>query len=200
MPKQGKLNRSAAIRAFLATKPKSTPKEIVAAMKGKGIEVTMGLANMIRYSKRRRSLKPTRRKQARLAQAAKTAGMNKSQAVRDYLAKHPTANAKAIQEALKAKGIKISVGLASAVKYAKKKGPGRPRRRRAGRPFASTRNGSLRMEDLLQAKKFANRVGGVATDLGAGNSGFTVSVHEQGIAETYSPAMNPASMNNNPAA
>ena len=55
----------------------------------------------------------------------KQAKLNRSQAIRDYLAKNPNANPKAIRAALKAKGIAVSESLASAVKYSKKKGAGR---------------------------------------------------------------------------
>ena len=54
--------------------------------------------------------------------AAPKAKLNRSQAVRDYLAQHPGTSPRAIQDALKSKGIKISESLASAIKYAKKKG------------------------------------------------------------------------------
>ena len=87
--------------------------------------------------------------------------LNKSQAIRDYLAKNPNANPKAIQAGLKAKGIAVSESLASAVKYSKKKGAGRPIARRPARAASAARKSVLRAEDLLEAKKFVDRVGGV---------------------------------------
>lgn len=69
--------------------------------------------------------------------------------------------------ALKKQGIKISVSLASAVKYSKKgkkaglrtsrRGPGRPR-------MTATRssiNGAVNLETLVEAKRLAERMGGI---------------------------------------
>ena len=128
----------------------------------------MGLAKLIWYSKERGSAKPAGRKQARVAQAAKKGSVNKSQAVRDYLTANPSASPSEVQAALKAKGIMISTSLASAVKYRKKthsvtgRPVGRPRGKRQGRPPAAKNNEALRIEDVLKAKKFVDRVGGVA--------------------------------------
>ena len=88
--------------------------------------------------------------------------LNRSQAIRDYLAKNPNANPRAIQAGLKEKGIEISESLASAVKYSKKKGAVRPIGRRPARAASTARSSVLRAEDVLEAKKFADRVGGVA--------------------------------------
>ncbi len=90
--------------------------------------------------------------------------LNRSQAVRDYLAQNSNASPKAIVAGLKSKGILISTSLASVVKYSKKR-PGRPKGRRSGRrvgrPSAAAKTDHLRVEDLLEAKSFVNRVGGV---------------------------------------
>ena len=63
------------------------------------------------------------------------AGVNKSQAIRDYIAKGPAAGPKAIREALAAKRIEASDGLISQVKY-KQPSPtttnGRKKKKRAG--------------------------------------------------------------------
>jgi hypothetical protein len=112
--------------------------------------------------------------------ARKTAsGVNKSQAVRDYLAQNPSATPNQIVAALKEQGIEISVGLASNVKYTSGKRRGKVRRRkvslggllggggatdtgsmggmngpRRGRPSLA-----LSTDDLLATKQLINKVG-----------------------------------------
>jgi hypothetical protein len=56
--------------------------------------------------------------------------INRSQAIRDYLAKNAGASVSEIKEALAKKGIKASDSLINAVKYRK---PGRKGKRRRGR-------------------------------------------------------------------
>lgn len=170
-----KLNRSQAIRDYLAESPKSTPKEIQEALRKRGIEVSLGLANLIRYTKPKKGRPMAKKgKPGRPPAAAGKAtrggrSMNKSDAVREYLAQNPSASPVAVQQALKARGIVISASLASAIKYSKR-GPGRPRGRRPGRPPGRPRamgtagsNGQIRADDLIAAKRFAEQVGGIAT-------------------------------------
>jgi hypothetical protein len=183
---QPKTNRSQAIRDYLAAHPNAVPTEIQTALKAKGINVSIGLIGMVKYTKKGKggSAKPTGRrpgrppgsttKVTRIATAVKSGGRgsNKSDAVREYLAANPAASPIQVQQALKARGIAISASLASAIKYAKR-GPGRPkgsgRGRRAatvsrpvGRPPASRSNGWFSAEDLMAAKAFVDRIGGAA--------------------------------------
>jgi hypothetical protein len=181
-----KPNRSQSIREYLAGHPNAMPKDVVAALKSKGVIVAPGLAGLIKFQMKRGkggSTKPTRRgpgrpkgsknKVTRMATAAKTGSRssNKSDAVREYLAANPTASPATVQQALKARGINISTSLASVIKYSKR-GPGRAKgsararavataTRRVGRPAGSASNGSLRAEDLLAAKAFVERIGGI---------------------------------------
>ena len=104
--------------------------------------------------------------------------MNKSEAIRAYIAKKPDAGPKAISEALEKRGVEASIGLISQVKYnsatttskkttskeptAEKK-RGRPKG--SGRPKKSTRqaassNGQA-AEALFIAKELSDRLGGV---------------------------------------
>lgn len=106
-----------------------------------------------------------------MARKAQAGGkMNKSAAVREYLAAHPDAGPNAVREALKEKGIQISTSLASVIKYGgnkKKRKPGRPKgsrsvsRGRVGRPPGARRVGSLDIEALVEAKKMAEKMGGI---------------------------------------
>lgn len=96
--------------------------------------------------------------------AKKRTGKSKSQHIRDYLQEKPDATPNQIVDALKAKGITASVGLASNVKYTsgyRSKG-GRKRkrvlRRKPGRRAAGTQ---LTVQQLVEVKKLAGQLGGI---------------------------------------
>jgi len=94
--------------------------------------------------------------------AKKRSGKSKSQHVREYLAGKPDASPKQIAEALAAKGVRVSVGLASHVKYTSgpgaKRGKRTVRRRKPGRAAASS---GVTIQELVEAKKLAQAVGGI---------------------------------------
>jgi hypothetical protein len=83
---------------------------------------------------------------------------SKSSAIRDYITSNPNAKPKEILTALKARGIDVSVGLVSVVKYAKpksgKKKPGRPKK-------AASTSSDLSADQLLAAKTLADSLGGI---------------------------------------
>ncbi len=91
------------------------------------------------------------------------AGGSKSQAIRDYLAKNPGTSPKKIVEDLKAQGIDVSLGLANVVKYSSGRKAGRRKKVARGRS-AGTRNGAgpLTMEQLVETKRIADKLGGTA--------------------------------------
>lgn len=170
------VNKSAAIREYLSSNPDAKPAEVVAALKEKGVDVKPGLVGLVKYAKSGKKAarrgKPGRKPGRKPGQAPRVAkatkGGNKSDAVRAYLADNPDASPVTVAAALKKQGLKISVSLASAVKYAKKgKKAGRPKSRRdPGRPTmsAATRassNGALNLEVLVEAKRLAERLGGI---------------------------------------
>ena len=165
-PKAGGVNRSQAVRDYLAAHPNAKPKEILAAMKSKRINVSMSLVNAVKYAKG--GHRGARKAASNSLGRPKSGGVNRSQAVRDYLTAHPGAKPKEIMSALKAKGISLSMSLVNAIKYAKRKGSpkssgrpvGRPPGKRLGRPPAAAKNGDLRAGDLIAAKAFVTRVGG----------------------------------------
>ena len=83
---------------------------------------------------------------------------SKSAAIRDYIAAKPNAKPKEILTALNARGIDVSVGLVSVVKYAKPKSgkkPGRPKGK------AKTSASGLSADQLLAAKALADALGGI---------------------------------------
>jgi hypothetical protein len=95
--------------------------------------------------------------------------ISKSQAVRDYLAHHPTAMPKEIKPALKAAhGIDVSSQMISTIKTKLRQGPKRHGRKRrtenviaAGRRGRSSNGARFSIDDLVSAKKLAQQVGGV---------------------------------------
>ena len=83
----------------------------------------------------------------------------KTKAIKEFLAANPQAGPAAIVEGLKAQGITVKAGLASAVKY------GKSRRKKRGRPAVRaaarrTSNGSVTVEQLVEVKKLADAIGG----------------------------------------
>lgn len=98
--------------------------------------------------------------------AKKKTGVNKSQAIRDYLANSPKATASEIVPALGKKGIKVSPGLVSNVKSTS--GPKRRRKKKAGRKKVVKRRrpgrraaAALSADDLMAAKQLADQLGGI---------------------------------------
>ncbi len=105
---------------------------------------------------------------ARRKANSRNGAISKSQAVRDYLAKHPSAKPKEIGPAVKAAhGVDVSPQMISMIKS--KLGKGRKRRGRNPRDVAATigrrgrtSNGAkFSIDDLVSAKKLAVQVGGL---------------------------------------
>ena len=93
--------------------------------------------------------------------AKRTRRVNKSEAIRDYLAKHPDAKPKAIIAAMKGRGITVSDSLANAVKYEKGKSGKKKVTKAPVSRGAKAASGSLSADDLLEAKSLADRLGGI---------------------------------------
>ena len=94
----------------------------------------------------------------------KAQSASRSQEIRSYLEQNPNATPKEIVNALASRGIEVSTGLASNVKFNVQNKKKSVKKRKPGRPPGASRpapNGSLTAEDLLQAKTFADQVGGV---------------------------------------
>ena len=85
---------------------------------------------------------------------AKAKRGEKSAAIRDYLAANPGTKTKDVVAALKQQGIRVSGQMVSTLKG---KFSGGPARKRA----AAKKNRSPSIEDLIEAKKLADRLGGV---------------------------------------
>lgn len=96
-----------------------------------------------------------------------SATISKSQAVRDYLAEHPSAMPKEIAPAVKtAHGLDVSPQMISMIKSKLgQKGRRRGRKARAAAPAAAshraTNSARFTIEDLVTAKKLAQSMGGI---------------------------------------
>jgi hypothetical protein len=88
--------------------------------------------------------------------------LNKSQAIRDYLATNPSATPSVIQEALAKKGVKVGYSLISQVKYKSPTSNGRRKTKRAAGGRRGRRAEAVSMDLLLGAKAIADKMGGVA--------------------------------------
>jgi hypothetical protein len=103
------------------------------------------------------------------------AGVNRSEAIREYLKMDPQASPSDIKQALAAKGVNVSDSLISAVKYRKPKGkkkkkgrkPGRPaaakatRRAKPAKTAAKSAGGTISIDSLMTASKLVESMGGV---------------------------------------
>ena len=116
---------------------------------------------------------------------AAEAGVNKSQAIRDYKAANPDAGPTAIMNALAEQGVTVTTALVSnaltnAKKKTVKKKPGRPPKaaatadlpkrpgrppkkgkKKGGRPKASSNGSDVNLNALIAAKKLSDEMGGV---------------------------------------
>ncbi len=104
--------------------------------------------------------------------AKKTAGgVNKSQAIRDYLSDNPGATASEIVPALEAKGVSVTAGLVSQVKSTiggkkttkktTKKKKSAPKKTSSPKATRSPKKSNLSGTELMEVKKFADDLGGI---------------------------------------
>ena len=150
--------RSKAIREYLKSHSSAGPKEIVAALKEQGVEVTVGLASNIKYGRRNKARRGGGR--ARVAGRRGPGRTSASEAIRGYIRQHPSAMPKEIRAGLSAQGIKVTGGLISNVKYhmVRREGLAPAVRVAARRTSAS----AVTFDQLHLVKKFADSFGGVA--------------------------------------
>jgi hypothetical protein len=84
--------------------------------------------------------------------------VNKSQAIRDYLAENKRAKAPAIVAGLEEKGITVGAPLVYSIL---RKAGGKRRKTTRGAKTTRGTNGNLSLETLLAAKKLADALGGI---------------------------------------
>jgi hypothetical protein len=148
--------KSQAIQEYMAANKEANVQEIFDGLKAKGVKVSLGLVKAVKYGKKGK--KSAARKARRVM-----AGLSMSDSIRQYISKHSNAGPKDIQAGLKAEGIKVKLGLISAVKYSKAKKAGKKRKMRASVVHAAARRTSkngVTVEQLIEVKRLADSLGG----------------------------------------
>lgn len=163
-PNPGSASQS--VRNYLAEHPDSSPKEIVNGLAAKGVKVTYAVAQNVKYAKsakaKTKAAAPKAAGSASAAPKAKDTGVSKSESVRQYLAANPDAGPKQVSDALAKQGIKVSPTLVSGVKFhLAKKGKAKKAKAVQKQPAAPGSGRSLSLDDLVEAKKLADRLGGL---------------------------------------
>jgi hypothetical protein len=148
-------SRSQAIRDYFSSNPKAGPKEVVAALKAKGIEVKLGLVSNVKHHMMSRKS----RRRASAKRRSKAPAITGTQAIQAYLKKHPKAGPAEIRSRLADQGITVSKSLASAVKYRRRKRRA-PSVRLSARRTAAGRS-AMTVEQLLAVKRVADALGGL---------------------------------------
>ena len=108
--------------------------------------------------------------------AKKSAGINKSKAIREYYAANPKAKPLEVSEALKAQGVIVTAAFVSTIRSTSKKKktigkPGRPAGstktsskkagRPAGRPSSASGSDNVSIDALLKVKSMVEAVGSI---------------------------------------
>jgi hypothetical protein len=161
MSKAAHGTKSQAIHEYLSTNPSATANDIVAAMKQQGVVVSFGLAKAVKYGKKGKKTAPKRAVKAPSSNGKPV--VSGSESIRQFIAKHPGAMPREIEEGLKAAGIQVSRGLISNVKYVGGlKKAKRKRGRRAMLHVAARKTPAVAVtvEQLLEVKGLADSLGG----------------------------------------
>jgi hypothetical protein len=155
--------KSQAISEYLAENKGASPKQIVEALKAKGVEVSFGLASAVKYGRKGKKKASTKKSRKAIIRSKAEPAVTGSDSIRRFIARNPTAGPKAIEAGLKGEGIKVSMALISRVKYSKARVAGKKRRSRAPVVQAAVRairSSAVGVEQLLEVKRFADSFGG----------------------------------------
>lgn len=112
--------------------------------------------------KRKKRSKKTSKRTKRAGRPKAGSGVNKSQAIRDYLSANPGAKPKDVAAALTAKGIDVAPAFVSVVKSKSRGGKRRRGKKTAAGPRKAASSAALTVDQLVAAKKFIDSAGGVA--------------------------------------
>jgi hypothetical protein len=176
--------KTKAIRDHLTAHPGATNKEVIAALKEKGMVVPEGTLSSVRFKMRSEGKPSTKSaaatpaakpaaKPAHAKPAAKSSGRGrrgtfgrKSNAIRKYLAQHPGAGPTEVVAALKQKGMTVTTGLVSNIRSRDKTGVAPAAKAAVASAPKAAGNGraasaSVNLDDLIEAKKLADRLGGL---------------------------------------
>ncbi len=142
------VNKSQAIRDFFKASPTAKAQEVADALAKKGITVSVGLVRIVKskHNKRHAAKK-----------AAKTNGVNKTQAVRDYLKANKKAKAQEVVDALAEQGITITANYVGNIKAKSKR-----RRRAVKEVVAAVVPTGIGVPEIKAALSFIKAVGSEA--------------------------------------
>ena len=150
MAEKPEVNKSQAIRDHFKLNPKAATQGVVDALAKDGITVTAGLVRIIKSKHNQKRAAKKAAKTAATSQA-KTDGVNKTQAVRDYLKANKKAKAQEVVDALAEQGITITVGYVRTIKAKSKT------RRRAVKTVVA--EGGVGIPEIKAAFAFLKAVG-----------------------------------------
>ncbi len=154
------INKSQAIRDYFKLNPTAKAQEVVDALAKQGVTVTTGLVRIVKsaHNKSQAAKKAARKAATSPVAATKTTdkkpGMNKSQAIRDYLKANKQAKAQEVVDALAQQGIETTVNYVMNLKSKRKT------RRRAVKQVVA--EGVVGIPEIKAAFAFLKAVGSVA--------------------------------------
>ena len=161
MPEKPEVNKSEAIRNYYKSNPTAKTKEVVDALAKAGITVATGLVTNVKSThNKRQAAKKAAKTATKTATTsdAKTNGVNKTQAVRDYLKAHKKAGRNEVVDALAEQGITITANYVGTIKAKSK------RRRRAVKKVVENvvAEGGVGVPEIKAAFTFLKAAGSVA--------------------------------------
>ncbi len=152
MAEKPEVNKSEAIRDYYKANPKAKAQEVADGLTKKGITVSVGLVNTVKskHNKRQAARKASKKR----AIETKSNGVNKTQAVRDYLKAHKKAKNAEVVEALGKRGITITANYVGNIKAKLNT------RRQAVRKVVA--KGGIGVPEIKSALTFIKSIGSVA--------------------------------------
>ena len=117
------VNKSEAIRDVFKSNPNAKAQEVVDALAKKGITVTVSLVHTVKskHNQRQAAKKAAKKAAQHPVAEAKTEGISKSQAIRDYLKANKKAKPQEVVDALKKQGIETTANYVSNLRATRKK-------------------------------------------------------------------------------
>jgi hypothetical protein len=169
------ISKKQAVQEYLAAQPDATAQEIIEALKQQGLEIAESTIYNVKWANNRdSSAAPPRRKKSVSVAAIETdaapsaAGpVNKTQAVKAYLARDPKATPLEISAALGAQGIDVAPNYAAGIKSSlKAKKRGKKAASKAASPAPSAASSSpaddtISLDALRKAKSLVRELGGL---------------------------------------
>jgi hypothetical protein len=177
---QASKSKSQLVREYLAKSPNASVSEIISHFKGRGITISLALANKVKYARRelaggpRSAVKaspaasaaapptPPKRKRGRPPGKAKSPHGLKANAIREVFAEHGLSTRPVdVVRMLKDKGIVVTAGQVSATRRQLKKERRRARAAAAAQAPKPETAGGVTIDALKAAREAAVKLGGI---------------------------------------